>query len=249
MKTQILILSLFLAGGMCTHAQEFQKPDPAKWYRLVSRYNGSDPQRINVCIEYYPEGSAHPNLLWTAAQAQPGTDEYEYQLWRFEPSADNPDEYAMICKAAPDGYVNINPTAIDRSGRWEYIAQPTSDEPDNKYGFVFITSETMSGVDASSGNSYCAIGTTKTVSSSYCMNAGAAAQDYAVNLWYETYSEDANEWSFAFEEHQDDLTSVNTVSDDMAEKPAIHDLYGRRVSAPSSGNIYIIAGKKVLFSR
>lgn len=98
-------------------AQTFEKPDPESWYRLTTRYNGSD-QRTGRCIQYYPAGSEHHDMLWSAAPVDLSSPDYDYQLWTFIPSPDNPDRYKMVCKADPDGFVNPTPTVLSPEGRW-----------------------------------------------------------------------------------------------------------------------------------
>ena len=250
--THILPATLLAAVAIAalpsvSSAQEFQKPDPDKWYRLETRYNGSDIRK-GRCIEYFPEGSEHPDLLWSADPLDASNPDSDYQYWRFEPSPDNPDHYAMICKAAPDGYVNPIPTAYDNSGRWKYVTAPSADTaPDYKYGFIFVTEPTLSGVDPDTGASFCAIATITTVGKEHeYMNCGSERQDYAINLRYEINSEEANEWLFNFVERYDPTTGIAEISESDTTDPdaPIYDLMGRRVTNPSHG-IYIINGKKV----
>lgn len=247
-ECSLIIWVGILCVGLNISAQDFQRPDPNRWYRLITRYNGSD-ERVGRCIQYFPSDSEHPDMLWSATPVDTTLAESDYQFWRFEPSPDDPDRYAMICKAAPHGYVDDVPTALDPSGRWIYVSESESASPDNKYGFIFVTSPTLSGVDSGTGYSYCAISTDASMASGYhYMNAGGPKQDYAINIWYETYSEDANEWSFAFAPRDGDGTS--SICDVMCapsdDEPIVcYDLSGRRVYHPTHG-IYIINGRKIL---
>ena len=235
----LAIATLLSACAQGAAAQStFTTPDPAKWYRLVTCYNGSGV-RVGRCIEYNP---ANHDYLWSADQVAETSDELDYQLWAFVPSPDNEDLYAMVCKAYPNGYVSTNPTSIDASGRWTYVTDPSAN-PTDKYGFEFVTTSSMSGVD-SDGNSYCAITTVRANNSGWCMNCGATRQDYAINLWYETYSEEANEWLFKFVEHRESTTGLTSV--ESPAPPQVYDLQGRRLAAPVRG-LNIINGHKVLF--
>ena len=210
-------------------AQTFTKPDPTNWYRLVTCYNGTDA-RVNRCVQYNPSQNEY---LWSADQVDDSSSDLDYQLWTFYPSPDNPDLYAMVCKAYPDGYVSTNPTSINASGRWSYVTDP-GDNPTDKYGFEFVTTSSMSGVDAD-GYSYCAITTQTANQSGWCMNCGAARQNYAINLWYETYSEDANEWLFKFIEPRTIYTGTATPAADPSPTAPCYDLMGRRLSHPQPG--------------
>lgn len=233
------------AVSLQVFAQDFRAPDPDKWYQIVTRYNGTD-QRIGRCIEYYPEGSEHAGMLWSADRLDFGDLDLDYQLWRFEPSPDDPSLYAMICKAAPDGFVNPQPVGDGGSARWYYIAEPDAEQEAMKYSFTFITTPTMSGIDEN-GVSYCAITTTYLTGKYYdAMNCGGSRQGYAINLWNEDYSEDANEWSFSFVEKNETPTSVEAVAVDTETcDEKVFDLFGRP-AAPGSHGIFVIAGRKVV---
>lgn len=236
----VVVAAIALAGAGAVRAQGFQKPDSDKWYRLDTRYSGTDA-RVGRCIQYYPAGSEHPDMLWSAAPVAASDPAADYQWWRFVENPDSPGEYAMICKAAPSGYVNPEPTSISNSGRWVYVTDAGSADGAGKYGFIFVTSDTLSGVDAATGESYCAIATER--SQNWYMNCGAAAQSYAINLWYETYSEDANEWLFNYMGDVGSPTPVTDVSADREEgEPVCYDLCGRRVANPSGG-LYIVKGR------
>ena len=236
----VVVAAIALAGAGVVRAQGFQKPDSDKWYRLDTRYSGTDA-RVGRCIQYYPAGSEHPDMLWSAAPVAASDPAADYQWWRFIEDPDSPGEYAMICKAAPSGYVNPEPTSISNSGRWVYVTDAGSADGAGKYGFIFVTSDTLSGVDAATGESYCAIATER--SQNWYMNCGAAAQSYAINLWYETYSEDANEWLFNYMGDVGSPTPVTDVSADREEgEPVCYDMCGRRVANPSGG-LYIVNGR------
>ena len=121
---------------------------------------------------------------------------------------------------------------------------------------MFVTTPTMSGVEEDTGQSYCALQTTKTKDSTFdCMNAAGPKEDYSVNLWYEAYSEDANEWSFAFEQDKSIITGIDRIDVDGSEDSnevhqaatdQIFDIYGRHVSDLVPGQLYIYRSGKFI---
>lgn len=242
-NTSLLLLSLFaVVAAEAASASSFRTPNPEIWYRLDTRYNGTD-DRVGRCIQYYPADSEHPDMLWSAFPMGVSEQGSDYQYFRFEEDASNPGHYAMICKAAPEGYVNPRPTAVSAAGRWTYVEDGSDASASDKYGFVFVTTETMSGIDELTGNPYCAITTDD--ANGWCMNCGSAKVDYAINLWYETYSEDANEWSFCFVERMDvETVGVQSVFAEDAERSVYYDLTGRAVENPGRG-LYVVNGRKV----
>lgn len=236
--TIVMIIGLWVSS---VAAQEFQLPDPDKWYRLDTRYNGSDDRR-GRCIELGAPDTEYADTLYSAKPLSSDNALSDYQYWRFEEDPANPGHYAMICKAVPDGYVNPNPTSLNYNARWTYEYPDTKLNSD-KYEFLFITNDSLSGVDAETGYSYCAIATEDT--GNWYMNCGGPRQNYAINLWFETYSEDANEWSFAFVERVADIpTEVAPVKDDEGVN-LYYDLMGRMVKNPEHG-IYIYKNHKIV---
>lgn len=240
----VSLLSVLSQMSATVAAQGFKSPDPGKWYQLVTRYNGTDARK-GRCIQYFPEGSEHPDMLWSADALSAGDADVEYQLWRFVPSPDTPDRYALVCKAAEDGFVNPMPEGEGRSARWKYVVSADS-STENPYGFLFVTTESMSGVEPT-GESYCAIASDETVDRYYnVMNCAGAREGYAINLWNEDYSEDANEWLFRFVEHSDATTDISDVFVSEPDAPTVYyDLMGRAVIDPAPG-LYIVNGHKVL---
>ena len=232
------------AGDTEVAAGEFRRPDASHWYRLTTRYNGTD-LRSGRCIQYIPAGTEHAGMLWSADPVAADSPDYDYQLWTFVPSPSDPDRFKMICKADPRGFVNPQPTADNATARWQYVPSGQSSDV-NPYEFIFVTKTAMSGVDVH-GVSYCALATDRTVHNYYdVMNCGGVRQDYAINLWSDDYSEDANEWLF------DEIPGISTGVEDISVSAggrggAIYDLSGRPVTTdtPAPG-IYIMSGKKLL---
>lgn len=152
--------------------------DNAYYYRIVTR--ATDVRKDN-CWELLQEGSsiigeqagkgAKAGALWQNAQAEEGASNYDCQLWRFEENPDNPGQYALVCKAVPDGSLSPVPTSVNTSGRWNY------DNTAKHYDFVLgeggygkVTAGYYYTFNASS------------VKGNY-MNASMAGQGFAVNLY------------------------------------------------------------------
>lgn len=234
------VLALISTTLNTLSGQTFQVPVPSCWYRIVTRYNGNDA-RSGRCIQYCDEQSEHPGLLWSAAPVSSGMEE-NYQLWSIIPSPKNPARFKLVCKAAPEGFVNPTPTSTGPDARWEYVASADGSSVD-PYGFILLTDHNLSGVD--NGVSYCGIASDATINNYYClMNCGASRQGYAINLWNDDYSEDANEWKF--EEIPGITTGISIIFPETEnETPVWYDLCGRVVREPTKG-IYIRRGKKII---
>lgn len=241
---------LAMAGFMpAISSQEVVTPDPSVWYRIVSMYNGTDA-RLDRCIQYFPEGSAHPGLIWSADQLPDSDPASDYQYWRFEPSPDNDGQYAIICKAAPDGYLSDDPTSFDAQGRWRYVADVPDGTPvTDKYGFEF--GAIKAGVDEVTGEGYADIYTDYTSAEHFrYLNCAGASEDYAINVGRATAPQGSNEWLFRFAPKKQ-ISAVEEISFESAAtingdgSGEIYDLYGRRVVNPGPG-LYIINGEKVI---
>lgn len=245
MTKSLLSMALCLCG-LALFAQEtaetsgFQNPDPEKWYRLTTRYNGTD-SRVGRCIEYVPS----EGILY----GMPPADGNDYQYWRFLPSDSVAGQYTMICKGAEDGFLNPDPTTNFTDGRWRYVAEPDSAQKAGLMGkMLFITTPTMSGVDPETGNSYCAITSAEldyNPEGTRCMNCGGATQNYAINVYYETASQDANEWLFNFEEKVENETAVMSVEAPGRAPSGIYSLQGVRLLQARRG-LNIVDGRLVL---
>lgn len=161
------------------------------WYRLVT--NAAAP-RAGKCIELLAEGSplldtyksngAQAGRLWTNAQATEGADEYEYQWWSFEKDPENPQNYAIVCMAQPNGSIKPNPTAKSTSGRWTY--------DNNAKHYDFILGDNGYG---ESGSSYYYSIRSAAVEG-YWLNASMAGQGFAVNAYNNPSDGKGGLWSF-----------------------------------------------------
>lgn len=228
-------------------AQDVQTPDSSTWYRLVTMYNGSDA-RSGRCIQYFPEGSAHSGMIWSAEIVDATDPAYDYQFWKFVPSPDDSSVYAIVCKAAPDGYLSNVPTAFSADGRWDYVAVAESDAPADKYGFGL--GGLRAGVDSETGEAYSDIFTDIDEEDLYrYVNCAGADQDYAINVSRATVAYDTNEWVFRFSPRLP-VSGIGNVAVDAGSGETapteIYDLYGRKVSTPGHG-IYIVDGRKVVY--
>lgn len=259
MKTHLFFLLLMsVATSFAQTTTEFTPPSSGKWYRLVSRYSGQD-KRTNTCIQYSSSGTQTDGSLYAAAQITEGEPGTYRQLWQFKEDPSNPGQYALICRAAPDGYLSDIPvqdgvaiSSTDQLGhtcRWRYITT-ASDNPTDKYGFVIMTNDDLAGVD-SSGNSYAGISTVflinlaaNDMNKPIYMNCGGERVNYAINLWSQDYDENANEWILVPVE-SDKPGAIEESSADDPDRPVIYNLQGIRIYKPSKG-IYIINGRKVL---
>lgn len=240
----------FAATALCVSSASAEAPTPeaGTWYRLVTMYSGSDA-RVGRCIQYFPEGSAHSGMIWSAEPVDASDPAYDYQFWRFEASADNPKVYALVCKAAPDGYLSADPTSFSPEGRWLYIATPATDAPTDKYEFEL--GALRSGVDANTGEVYSDIFTDEDKEGLYkYVNCAGEDQEYAINVGRATVPYDTNEWVFRLSPRQQ-VSGVTTVSAEVADSSGnasrvIFDLFGRQVENPEHG-IYIVDGRKMVF--
>lgn len=246
MKTiSIALLSIAVFGISSLSAQTFETPKSTGWYRLTTRYNGTD-LRTNRCIQLSTKDSDHAGMLWSADPVTPADTLFNYQMWTFIPSDKNTERYKMVCKADSLGFVNPKPTADNASARWKYVYSDEDASDIDPYGFIFVIHDDLSGVD-SDDVSYCALASDSTINNYYClMNCGSSKQDYAINLWSDDYSEDANEWLFRFEEYRDFITDVKLVTPEPESTSKVYyDLWGRAFTDPKPG-FYIHNGKKII---
>ena len=247
LKHLLVSLSVVASAAATLSSQDFKEPDADTWYRIVTLYNGDDA-RAGRCVQYFPEGSVHSGLIWSAEQLADTDPDADYQYWRFEPSPDGSGRYAIVCKAAPGGYLSDDPTSFDAGGRWRYVVDVAAGaENDDKYGFEF--GAIKAGVDESTGEGYSDIYTDYASSQLFrYLNCAGASEDYAINVGRATSPDDSNEWLFRLSPKKQ-VSGVEKIAMETSEAtdgaPEIYDLYGRRVAPPAHG-LYIINGKKVV---
>ncbi len=148
------------------------------YYRIVTR--ASDANRSGRCWELLREGSplitgSHQSAagkLWSNAQAAEGDAAYDYQLWGFELDPNGSGQYALVCKAQPEGSLNPTPSATSTSGRWTY------DNSTKHYEFILGEGSYYGQVN---GVYYYSIRSSK-VNGQY-LNSSLGGQGFAINCY------------------------------------------------------------------
>ena len=161
------------------------------WYRIVTTATDA---RAGRCIQLLREnsseigtGNAKAGRLWNSAIIEDENDEgYDYQLWAFMQDPENPERWAIVCKAKPDGAVNGKPTAENNTGRWDY------DENNRHYDFILGDK-----AYAQNGNNYnYSIRSQKVSDSNMCLNYAGSGQTYSINLWNNPADGNGGIWEF-----------------------------------------------------
>ncbi|MDD6123831.1 MAG: beta-N-acetylhexosaminidase [Bacteroidales bacterium] len=160
------------------------------YYRLIS--GATDAERVGRCIELVAEGSplltefSAKNIalgrLWTNTQAEERAGNYDYQWWYIEADPAGSGNYALVCKAQPNGSINPTPVGSGTSARWDY------DSNTKHYSFVL-----GAGASGKVGDNYFYTISTSAQPANY-LNSSLGGQGYAVNI----YGLDASvKWQFA----------------------------------------------------
>ena len=161
------------------------------WYRIVTTATDA---RAGRCIQLLREnsseigtGNAQANRLWNSAIIEDENDEgYDYQLWAFMQDPQNPERWAIVNKAKPEGSVNSTPTAENNKGRWDY------DDDTRHYDFIFGDK-----AYAKNGNNYnYSIRSQKVSNTSMCLNYAGPGQTYSINLWSDPADGNGGIWEF-----------------------------------------------------
>ena len=162
------------------------------WYRIVT--NATDNARAGRCIQLLRAnsseigtGNAQANRLWNSAIIEDKNDAgYDYQLWAFMQDPKNPERWALVSKAKPNGSVKGTPTAENNYGRWDY--------DDNNRHYDFILGDK---VYAKNGNNYnYSIRSQKVSNTSMCLNYAGPGQTYSINLWSDPNDGNGGVWEF-----------------------------------------------------
>ena len=163
------------------------------WYRIVT--NATDNTRAGRCIQLLREGlniadktgTAPANRLWNSEIIEDENNAgYDYQLWAFMQDPNNPQRWAIVNKAKPDGSVKGTPTAENNTGRWDY--------DDNKRHYDFILGDK---VYAKNGNNYnYSIRSQKVSNTNMCLNYAGGGQNYSINLWSDPNDGNGGVWEF-----------------------------------------------------
>lgn len=249
MKIHFTILTV-TALSLCAVRAEAQTtfyPESYEWYRLVSYSSASSGEE--KCIQLTPrDATDHPGELWSGDILDKNAEDIDYQYFIFEQNPENSEEFAMICVAAPGGYVDPTPTQYDEGGRWKYVfAEDITDESSNKYGFVFKSVKARNAGYASDGVPYYAIATdSKTDATDWLMNYGGADEDDAIDISAGLDPSDPDNSLFKFEEKRDIITQNADISISGEKAGAIYSLSGIRVVSPQKG-LYISGGRIVAY--
>ena len=162
------------------------------WYRIVTTATDA---RAGRCIQLLREGmniadktgTAPAGRLWNSEIIEDDSNEgYIYQHWAFMQDPDNPDRWAIVNKAKPDGSVKGIPTAENNTGRWDY------DENTRHYDFILGDK-----AYAQNGNNYnYSIRSQKVSDGNMCLNYAGPGQNYSINLWNNPADGNGGIWEF-----------------------------------------------------
>ena len=161
------------------------------WYRIVTTATDA---RAGRCIQLLRAnsseigtGNAKAGRLWNSAIIEEESNEgYDYQLWAFMQDPANPQRWAMVNKAKPNGSVKGTPTAENNTGRWDY------DESNRHYDFILGDK-----AYAQKGNNYTySIRSQKVSNTNMCLNYAGPGQTYSINLWSDPADGNGGIWEF-----------------------------------------------------
>ena len=165
--------------------------DNMVWYRIVTTATDA---RAGRCIQLLREnsseigtGNAKAGRLWNSAIIEDESNEgYDYQLWAFMQDPANPQRWALVNKAKPNGSVKGTPTAENNTGRWDY------DNSNPHYDFIFGDK-----VYAQNGSNYnYSIRSQKVSNTNMCLNYAGPGQTYSINLWSDPADGNGGIWEF-----------------------------------------------------
>ncbi len=163
------------------------------WYQLISNADAAD--RKGRAIELLTadhalvgsstaEKDPKANRLWTYNSDVSN----DHQWWRFEKGENG--QYALVCKALPEGSVSPTPTNETNQGRWDYDA--------NAKHYNFIIDDALRK-KADDGNSIIAFKSDQ--ASGVYVNEAASGQNYAINCWSDATDGHGGEWILAPERY------------------------------------------------
>ena len=162
------------------------------WYRIVTTATDA---RAGRCIQLLREGmniadktgTAPAGRLWNSEIIEDESNEgYDYQLWAFMQDPDNPERWAIVNKAKPNGSVKGTPTAENNTGRWDY------DENNRHYDFILGDK-----AYAQNGNNYnYSIRSQKVSNGNMCLNYAGPGQNHSINLWSDPADGNGGIWEF-----------------------------------------------------
>ena len=180
--------------------------DDKYYYQLSSI--ATTGNRTGRCIELLQAGAtlltenaskgAAEGMLWSGPAAESGASNYDCQLWALEIDPNGSGQYALVCKASPQGSVNPNASAAGTTGRWQY------DKTQKHYNFILGDN----GTGSSNGHYYYTLR-----SSQYASLWVNCAMNFAVNLYSNPADGQGGFWEFipTFSDNllsQDELLSI-----------------------------------------
>ncbi len=184
-----------IGGNSGTNGKVMPTPstdDKQTWYRIVTTATDA---RAGRCIQLLREGmniadktgTAPAGRLWNSEIIEDESNEgYEYQLWAFMQDPDNPERWAIVNKAKPNGSVKGTPTAENNTGRWDY------DENNRHYDFILGDK-----AYAQNGSNYnYSIRSQKVSNGNMCLNYAGPGQNNAINLWSDPADGNGGIWEF-----------------------------------------------------
>ena len=163
------------------------------WYRIVTTATDT---RAGRCIQLLREGmniadktgTAPANRLWNSEVIEDENNAgYNYQLWAFMQDPSNPQRWALVNKAKPNGSVKGTPTAENNTGRWDY--------DDSKRHYDFILGDKAYSKN-SNGNYNYSIRSQKVSNGNMCLNYAGPGQNHSINLWSDPADGNGGIWEF-----------------------------------------------------
>ena len=156
---------------------EIAMPDPDMWYRITSVATNRTGRVWEVTNEHHTiatHASYAQNMLWSTDQVASESDPYyDYQWFRFEEDPANPGNYAIICKALPEGSLSGNATSTTNTGRFNY------DTAAKHYDFQFLNDYYSTNTD---GNHNYVL-TSTSLPAGHHVNCALGGQGFAINVW------------------------------------------------------------------
>ena len=163
------------------------------WYRIVTTATDA---RAGRCIQLLREGmniadktgTAPAGRLWNSEVIEDENNAgYDYQLWAFMQDPANPQRWALVNKAKPNGSVKGTPTAENNTGRWDY------DESKRHYDFILgDKAYSQNG----NGNYNYSIRSQQVSNGNMCLNYAGPGQNHSINLWSDPADGNGGIWEF-----------------------------------------------------
>ena len=163
------------------------------WYRIVTTATDA---RAGRCIQLLREGmniadktgTAPAGRLWNSEVIEDENNAgYDYQLWAFMQDPANPQRWALVNKAKPNGSVKGTPTAENNTGRWDY--------DNNNRHYDFILGDKAYSQNGNGNYNY-SIRSQKVSNGNMCLNYAGPGQNHSINLWSDPADGNGGIWEF-----------------------------------------------------